>query len=577
MNLIAGVDVGNRNTEIVIARSDSDGLTPVWHGYLPTSGRKGSAASLLNAANLLQRGERELGGQVTLVALSELRPVDTKSVPLKAVALGPLPVRSLCRGANGSPAGFGMAVGAHIPLDELVHEALAQDVVVSVPGTVDFEEAATQINAGWQRGWKIVGVLAAQDDAVLIHHRITFDVPIVDEVDLNQLERGARVALEVVAPGMLRRVLADPLAVAAALNLEDDNQPGIARVTRELADAPALALTPHRAHEVSADLEDLDFVECVTGGDARRLSISESAVVLATQAPGTIRSVRVGALFGDEEVATADAFVVDLASVDNGAWLRRNTATLDQTLLALLSRDALVDAASELREMIDRNVITVADEPTAAALGASSTPAFPNDAAVCDVGAGTVDCIWEGHAVTAAGGGDIVTLAMSAALDMPVALAERVKRTASIRMEGPYLAHQEDGRRTFLATAARSEAVGRLCVHDEGTLLPFSDRLAPEEWRSLRLAIKQATVATNVARCLAALPGLPSVVVMAGGGALDDELIRSVTERLRQQGIVVGRANVAGQFGPRFAVAWGLVQLGAAQALDVTTSSPTRP
>ena len=41
----------------------------------------------------------------------------------------------------------------------------------------------------------------------------------------------------------------------------------------------------------------------------------------------------------------------------------------------------------------------------------------------------------------------------------------------------------------------------------------------------------------------------------------NDELLRTVAEALRSASIVVGRANVDAQHGPRFAVASGLVHL----------------
>ena len=44
----------------------------------------------------------------------------------------------------------------------------------------------------------------------------------------------------------------------------------------------------------------------------------------------------------------------------------------------------------------------------------------------------------------------------------------------------------------------------------------------------------------------------------------DDELLRTVGEALRDIDVVVGRANVDGLHGPRFAVASGLVHLYAA-------------
>jgi Diol dehydratase reactivase ATPase-like domain len=83
----------------------------------------------------------------------------------------------------------------------------------------------------------------------------------------------------------------------------------------------------------------------------------------------------------------------------------------------------------------------------------------------------------------------------------------------------------------------------------------------------LRLAIKQETVAANIARCMKAFNHPPTALVLAGGGALDDELLRAVGESLRTIPVVVGRATIDGVHGPRFAVASGLVDLYATEGL----------
>jgi Diol dehydratase reactivase ATPase-like domain len=156
-------------------------------------------------------------------------------------------------------------------------------------------------------------------------------------------------------------------------------------------------------------------------------------------------------------------------------------------------------------------------------------------------------------------------VAVARVLGIPRALAEQVKRTPAVRVEGPHVAHEEDGRRVFLDGPASADAIGRLCTRGSAGLVPFTDKLAAEEWRSLRLAIKQETVAANIARCLKAFDRAPTALVLAGGGALDDELLRTVTEALRTVPVVVGRANIDGVHGPRFAVACGLIHLYAAR------------
>jgi diol dehydratase reactivase alpha subunit len=204
---------------------------------------------------------------------------------------------------------------------------------------------------------------------------------------------------------------------------------------------------------------------------------------------------------------------------------------------------------------------TLTTESEAAARGARTTPGLPSDTVVCDIGGGTIDLIGTERTVVAAGAGETITIAVARVLGIPRALAETVKRTPAIRVEGPHVAHEEDGRRVFLDSPASSDAIGRLCTRGSAGLVPFSNGLAAEEWRSLRLAIKQETVAANIARCMRAFDRPPTALVLAGGGALDDELLRTVAEALRAVPIVVGRANIDGVHGPRFAVACGLVHL----------------
>jgi cell division ATPase FtsA len=263
-----------------------------------------------------------------------------------------------------------------------------------------------------------------------------------------------------------------------------------------------------------------------------------------------------------------DAFFTELSSIDNGAWLRRGVADTQGTVVALLAAEEAADAAATLSSMTDRPVRTLSSEPEAAAWGARTTPGIPPDSVVCDIGGGTVDLISADRTVVAAGAGESITIAVARVLGIPRALAETVKRTPAIRVEGPHVAHEEDGRRVFLDSAASADAIGRLCTRGRAGLVPFSNKLAAEEWRSLRLAIKQETVAANIARCLTAFDRPPTALVLAGGGALDDELMRTVGEALRGVPIVVGRADIDGVHGPRFAVARGLVAMYARNWAD---------
>lgn len=561
MTVVAGVDVGNHTTEIVLARIRDGAVDPIAHTQAPTRGRKGSPESLAGAAALLQKTEAGAGTVADELLLAELRPVDTATAPIPPAASPRSPVRSLRKPDASTPAGTGSGVGRHVPLAGLRGDVIPGPTIVSVGAATDFEVAAREISEAVQRGWHVAGVIAAQDDAVLIRNRITIDVPVVDEVDLRGLEPGAVVAVEVVAEGRAYRALADPIALSAALQLGHDQISDVAEFTRELADAPAIAVTV-RTGPSPPPASDDDYVDCVIDGEVVRYPPAQAHSILRLEPPGNIVKVRLRAIPAAEHgIAVDDALFVDLSALDNGAWLRREVADARGTVVALLAADHVADAAATLQELTGRPAHTIASEPRAAARGARTTPGLPPDSIVCDIGGGTIDVVGADRTVIAAGAGETITIAVARVLGIPRALAERVKRTPALRVESPHVAHEEDGRRLFLDSPAPADTIGRLCTRGSAGLVPFSTRLAAEEWRSLRLAIKQETVAANIARCMKAFDELPAAVVLAGGGALDDELLRTVGESLRTIPVVVGRANIDGVHGPRFAVASGLVHL----------------
>jgi hypothetical protein len=564
--VVAGVDVGNHTTEIVLARLESGTVQQLAHASGPTRGRKGSPESLQGAAAMLHRLEVDAHVKADELLLAALRPVDTATAPLPPPSSPSSPVRSLRKADASTPAGTGLGVGRHVRLGDLRGEVIDGPAIVSVDAATDFEVAAGELSAAVERGWHVVGVIVAQDDAVLIRNRIAIDVPVVDEVDVAAVAPGALVAVEVVAEGRAYRAMADPIALCVALQLGHEHLRDVAEFTRELADSPAIAVT-RRTGSPDLPAVDDDYVDCTAAGTVTRYTPAQAHSVLRLAPPGNVVGVRLQSIpTAQHGLAVDDAFFTDLASLDDGAWLRRGVADTRGTVVALLAAELVADAAQTLHELTGRPVRTIATEPAAAAVGARTTPGLPPDSVVCDIGGGTIDLIGLGRAVTAAGAGEAITTAVARVLGLPRALAERVKRTPALRVEGPHVAHEEDGRRLFLDSPAPADAIGRLCTRGSAGLVPFSNRLAAEEWRSLRLAIKRETVAANIARCLRAFDVEPSALVLAGGGALDDELLRTVAEALRPTSVIVGRANIEGTHGPRFAVASGLVQLRAAES-----------
>ena len=105
--VVAGVDVGNHTTEIVLARVDAGIVEQLAHGQGPTRGRKGSPDSLQGAAALLHKMEVDAGVVADELLLAALRPVDTATAPLPPPSSPSSPVLSLRKVDASTPAGAG--------------------------------------------------------------------------------------------------------------------------------------------------------------------------------------------------------------------------------------------------------------------------------------------------------------------------------------------------------------------------------------------------------------------------------------------------------------------------------------
>ncbi len=106
MTVIAGVDVGNATTEVVLV----SGGKILGAGRVPTRGRKGSPGSLRGAAALVRRLERQLGGTVGEARIAPLRAVDTAVVTVPGTAGPAGRLRVLAAGVP-TPGGTGACVG----------------------------------------------------------------------------------------------------------------------------------------------------------------------------------------------------------------------------------------------------------------------------------------------------------------------------------------------------------------------------------------------------------------------------------------------------------------------------------
>jgi len=553
VTVIAGVDVGNATTEVVLV----SGGKILGAGRVPTRGRKGSPGSLRGAAALVRRLERQLGSTVGEARIAPLRAVDTSVVTVPDTAGPSGRLRVLAAGVP-TPGGTGACVGPPLRLgDEPVPGDV--EVVAVVPSGLRYDAAAARLRALLAAGTRIGAVLVAGDEGVLVANRLPGGLPVIDQVDADAAAACRMLAVEVRPPGHTLRVLADPVALGARLGLDPltaAEAGAVVALSRMLADQAnaVVGLLP-----VAPDAPETPAEPWVLTAEDGRLPLRAAIPRLAGWPVGAVRAHGAGVAASEVD----DLFAVDLAAAAEAATARQGS-TGRAVLVASLSRAGDAEAASVLADLLGVPVPAhgPVSEPAAARLGALTTPGGRDDAIVVDLGAGTIDVIGPRGSVVAAGAGELLTAAVAEMLGIPRASADWVKRGPCIRVEGGQRFEGEDGRRGFLDVPAPASAAGMLAVEGPGGWLPFDRHRGPGEWRAIRLRLKQAVLAANFRRAVRTLGQDPAQVLVVGGPAGDEELL-GVLARSLPDDVAVGRGDVGGTcpggpLGHRYAVALGL-------------------
>jgi hypothetical protein len=564
MAVIAGVDVGNATTEVAVLSGNQ--LLGVDRS--PTRGGKGSAESIRGAAALVRRLERRHGWRVDEARIAPLRPVETATVATAEIPPATGRLRMLAAGV-GTPGGGGGCVGVPLWLDGRDGAGLpgkpAGDYVALIPAELGYAEAARRLRALFAADVPVRAVLVPGDEGVLIANRIGRQIPVVDQVDVIAAASCVLVAVEVRAPGHQLGLLADPVALAAALGLGDTEAADAVTLCRSLVDySNAVVGCLHGSAAAGPRRQDAEPWVLAEG---RKIALREACQRLAGLPVGAVLTLCAGS--GPVEVD--DLFAVDLAAVADDANARRGSlghAVIAASLRRLAAGTAQTSTAQvgQLAALLGRPVRCTSTEPGAARLGALTTPGARPDAVVVDVGAGTIDVISPDAEVVAAGAGDLLTAAVAGTLGISLAAAEWVKRGPCLRVEGAQRFEAEDGSRGFLDRPAPASAAGMLAATGPAGLLPFGRDRSPAEWRAIRLRLKQAVFAVNLRRALAGLEAGTAQILIVGGAAADEELLGAVLRSL-PAGASAGRGNVGGMLagppaGHRYAAAVGLA-LGA--------------
>jgi hypothetical protein len=577
--------VGNATTEVAFL--DGDRLLGV--DRVPTRGRKGSEDSLRGAAALVRRLERRLGCRVAEARVAPLRAVDTTTMTIPPAPPHTGRLRLLTAGV-ATPGGSGAWVGVPLwldrPLPSQAHAAAGTRAVAVVPAGIGYARAAGQLRALLGAGVPVGAVLAGGDEGVLIFNRLNAALPVIDQVDLAAVAGCDLVAVEVRPPGHPLTLLADPVALADAFSLAAGEAADAALLCRTLVDfsnavvgraagngatAPAGSggrggLGPGAPGSGVAGPGDPGPGDLGLGYPAgpwveaagQRITLRSACAQAAGWPVGTVQAI--GSADGRTE--TDDLFALDLARVADAATARRGSLGSAALVASLRRLAGGADHAAVLADLLGMPVHRVLSEPAAARLGALTTPGARPDAALVDLGAGTVDVIALHGEVVAAGAGGLLTAAVAETLHIPRAAADWVKRGPCLRVDGGQRFEAEDGSRGFLDRPAPAAAAGMLAAQGPAGLIPFDRGHSPAEWRAIRLRLKEAVFAANLRRALDTLGGTLPQVLLVGGPAGDDELL-GVLLRALPGDVPVGRASVGGTLagalaGHRYAAAVGL-------------------
>ena len=547
MGLVAGIDIGNSTTEIVIA----SGSEPIAWDRRPTRGMKGSEASIKAAVSLLQSLQREHQLIVEKVVVAPWQPVET----LTSTVHEPLPDTGrlqILKTAHQSVVGDGWAIGQ----PWLITQAAMSEVslIAVVPSGVGFEFAAAAINRELANGSNIVGAVIADDEAVLVAKRVSADIPIADGVDTEIARTAHRLFLEVRPQNSSLKIATDVWALRSALELSEMDASPLNEIVRWVKNERTALIGLFSETQISNPTNN-GFIDWI---DGTTTELFEAIAKIENSLIGDVSRIAI-----TEPISTSDIWAFDITKVLADRGLRQVGHTRDLALAQLSPHSS--SSNLDLSAMFKVPVVVAESESFAARIGATSTPGVGSGAAILDIGGGTIDLISEVE-LSAAGAGELLTAAVAFALDTSRGAADWIKRGPAQRLESPQVLLSEDGSKNFVSEAAPypASAMGSLVTPGPAGFLTFGQNLQPAEWRIMRQGLKQAAIGKNVARLIRSLESKTGTakdldLVVVGGPVADDELLPVIGAIPGVKGI--GRGNVAGKLGHRYAVAYGLSQI----------------
>lgn len=600
MAYIAGVDIGNNTTEVAVAQVfGKEDVRFLSSSMVRTVGIKGTLRNVMGVIDALDQALEPLGmarKQLDVVLLNEATPV-IGDIAMETITETVITESAMIGHNPATPGGWGLAQGRTIRLDELTTAPVnGESWVAVVPGSVEFETVARQLNEATARGCKITAAIVQKDDGVLINNRLSSPIPIVDEVKfIDRVPVGMPAAVEVAQVGRTIEKLSNPYDIATLFQLDPDETRQVVPIARALMGTRSAVVikTP------KGDIEErrIPAGKIILIGHRQRVEVpvdegadaimEKAATVFPLEEIQAEAGTNVGGMFEQVRQVMADLTDMPVSTVRVQDILAVDTFKPQQILGSLAGEYAMGNAvglaamvstqklpmqrlARKLEEEIGVRVIVGGVEADMAIRGALTTPGTRAPLAIVDVGGGSTDAslITEGreiHSTHHAGAGDMVTLLINTELGLEnFDLAEDIKRFPLARVESLFHMRHENGSVEFFRKPLDPRLFGRTVVLTDGGAVPVESKELLAKIVAVRQQAKKKVFVRNTLRALERVAPagnirLVSFVALVGGSGLDFEIPKMISDALLEYGVVTGRANVRGTEGPRNAVATGLV------------------
>ncbi|HAC1150324.1 TPA_asm: diol dehydratase reactivase subunit alpha [Listeria monocytogenes] len=606
MKYIAGIDIGNSTTEVALAMANySKEVAFVASAITDTTGIKGTKQNLHGIFKALRLALEKVNATTENLAeirINEATPV-IGDVAMETITETIITESTMIGHNPKTPGGLGMGSGVTVLLDDVTSKSKDEDYIVIIPKTVDFEDAAKQINTYVENGYQITAAILQADDGVLVHNRLNHKIPIVDEVGfIDKVPVDMLAAVEVAAPGKVIETISNPYGIATVFHLNSDETKNIIPVARALIGNRSAVVIKTPEGDVKARTIPAGHIELQSGSRTQRVNVAEGSEKImqaimslpkldnASGEPGTniggmLEKVR-QTMAGLTDKLPADIFIQDLLAVDTfvpvdvqGGLAGEFSMEQAVGIASMVKSDHLQMAAiaSEIEQELQVSVKIGGAEAEAAILGALTTPGTNTPLAILDLGAGSTDAsIINGKgeiiATHLAGAGDMVTMIIQSEIGLEDRyLAEDIKKYPLAKVESIFHIRHEDGTVQFFDTPLSPTVFAKVVIVKPDGFVPIPGDVSIEKIKLIRRSAKERAFVTNTIRALKYVSPTGNIrdipfVVIVGGSALDFEIPQLITDALSHYSLVAGRGNIRGKEGPRNAVATGLILAGGAKA-----------